>query len=294
MQKQPQREIGSRSLKSIISWLAFGFTASVAIFSIIGHTSPKLTLNENQVLYLFSTSSQVLAAVYGLTLTGLVFFINELNREQADDETKEASTRELKSRYYSFLLFITFFVGITICLSNAALSTESIGPGWINSIIINAGQSAFAFSLLAISIFIFEVIDPQALERASDRIKENLDPSLTSTEKGSLEDFVRNFNSIEAILQKYGEAYQYGASSNAIYSTAIESQWRPNRRLSNGRLADILLRNEKISRDLHEKIRELISIRNSIVHGADPVVSKHIVNESMSVLNLLSEALSLG
>lgn len=294
MRIQPQKLIGDHSLKSIVFWLMLGFVASAITFSIIGYLSPILVLNENQVLYLSSTSSQVIAAVYGLTLTGLIFFINELNREQADDETKEASTRELRGRYFLFLLFITVFVGATICLSNAAISTESKGPGLLNSIIINAGQSAFAFSLMAISIFIFEVVDPEALEKASGRVKEVLDPSLTPTEKGSLEDFVRNFNSIEAILQKYGEAYQYGVSSNATYSATSESQWRPNRRLSNGRLADILLRNEKIPRDLHDKIRELISIRNSIVHGADPVVSKHIVNESIAVLDLLRRALSLG
>lgn len=286
MQPPYKDDISSRPLKTIISWIVSGFILGTLVLSFIGFETPMLKLNENQVLYLFSTSSQVIAAIYGLTLTGLVFFINELNREQAEDETKEASTRELKNRYYSFLIFITIFVGITIGLSNAAISTESIGPGALNAILINTGQSAFAFSLLAISLFIFEVIDPKALERASGRIKENLDPTLESEEKGSLEDFIRHFNSIEGILEKYGEAYQYG--------TTISLQPRPQRRLSNGRLAEILLRNEKINKELFDKLRELISLRNSIVHGADPVVSKHIVNESADVLNLLIESLNLG
>jgi uncharacterized protein YutE (UPF0331/DUF86 family) len=294
MQIQPENNISSHSLKWIIYWLIIGFFLSTLIFSIIGHAIPTLTLNENQVLYLFSTSSQVLAAIYGLTLTGLVFFINELNREQAEDETKEASTRELKSRYYYFLLFITISVGTTICLGNAAISTEAIGSGIINAIIINAGQSAFVFSLLAISIFIFEVIDPQALERASDRVKENLDPAIAVTERGSLEDFIRNFNSIEAALQKYGEAYQYDSEVTIFSESISASQVRSRRRLSNARLAEILLRNGKINQYLFVKIKELISIRNSIVHGADPVVSQHIVNESISVLNLLKDALGLG
>lgn len=294
MQTKPGNDISSRSLKSIILWLTCAFLVSALTFSVVGFAWPALTLNENQMLYLFSTTGQVLAAIYGLTLTGLVFFINELNREQADDETKEASTRELKSRYYSFLLFITIFVGATFFLSNVALSTEAIGPGILNSFIINSGQSAFAFSLLAIAIFIFEVIDPRALERASDRIKENLDPIIAETGRGSLEDFIRNFNLIESILQKYGEAYQYGTGLTSMQSSFGESQLRPRRRLSNGRLAEILLRNEKINEDLFMKIRELITIRNSIVHGADPVVSQHIVNESTDVLNLLRDALSLG
>ncbi|MCO4882357.1 hypothetical protein VOI32_37795 [Paraburkholderia caribensis] len=42
--------------------------------SLIGVSSPWISLNENQVLYLFSTSAQVLAGVYGLTLTAYIFF----------------------------------------------------------------------------------------------------------------------------------------------------------------------------------------------------------------------------
>lgn len=289
-----QEGISSRSLKSIVLWLASGFVISTLILSLIGFDRPALTLNENQVLYLFSTSSQVLAAIYGLTLTGLVFFINELNREQTEDETREASTRELKGRYYSFLVFITIFVGITIFFSNAAISMESIGPGILNSILINAGQSAFAFSLLAISIFIFEVIDPQALERASGRIQKDLDPTREAAERGSLEEFIRNFNSIESILEKYGEDYQYGSEVGIRYIAINDAKLRPRRRLSNGRLAEILFRNEKINKDLFDKIRELIALRNSIVHGADPIVSKHIVNESLEVFKMLKDSLGLG
>jgi hypothetical protein len=38
-------------------------------------------LTENQIMYLYSTSAQVLAAVYGLTLTGYIFLRGDLNRE---------------------------------------------------------------------------------------------------------------------------------------------------------------------------------------------------------------------
>jgi hypothetical protein len=44
-------------------------------------------LDENQILYLFSISAQVIAAIYGLTLTGFIFLRNELSREEFEDET---------------------------------------------------------------------------------------------------------------------------------------------------------------------------------------------------------------
>lgn len=294
MGEKLKKQSSGRSLKSIISALALGFVASSLINSLIGHAWPILILNENQVLYLFSTSSQVLAAIYGLTLTGLVFFINELNREQTEDDTREASTRELKNRYYKFLLFITISVGITIALSNVALSIEATGPRWLITTIINTGQSAFTFSLLGVSIFIFEVIDPQAIERASERVKQKYDPKATEDAKGSLEEFMKNFNQIEVILGKYGEPYQYKTNQFTFSpSTDIDNQQRPRRRLSNGRLAEILLRNEIININLYDNIRELISIRNSIVHGADPTVSQSIVIESIAVLEQLKRALKI-
>lgn len=287
MQSIPKTEYQtkSRPLSLIIILLSGGFILSTITSSLIGWQYHPLRLNENQILYLFSTSSQVISGIYGLTLTGLIFFINELNREQTQDETLEASIRELKYRYYSFLLFITLMVCICLGIGNTIISTEATGPSIYNTILINSGQSAFAFSLISIIIFIFEVIDPKALERASDRVKENLDPYVQADLKGSLEEFMRNFNQIEAILSKYGESYEY--------SSIVSSQNRARRRLSNTRLAEILFRNEKIDRNLLEKTRELISIRNSIVHGADPAVSRTLVTESESVLKMIISALQI-
>ena len=68
--------------------LIFAFSSFLIVISSItslwGLTHSLLKLDENQILYLFSTSAQVLAGVYGLTLTGFVFFRNELSREEFD------------------------------------------------------------------------------------------------------------------------------------------------------------------------------------------------------------------
>lgn len=68
----------------------------------VGLHSPALTLNENQVLYLFSTSAQVIAAIYGLTLIGFLFFRNELNREATKDETLTEAIDQLKKTLLFF------------------------------------------------------------------------------------------------------------------------------------------------------------------------------------------------
>ena len=95
--------------KLILAFFGFGLLLS-AVTSAWGSISGMFRLNENQILYLFSTSSQVLAGIYGLTLTGFIFFRNELSREEQEDETLADAVESLKARYFRLLAFITILV----------------------------------------------------------------------------------------------------------------------------------------------------------------------------------------
>lgn len=253
------------------------------ITSVIGLVSPWLTLNENQVLYLFSTTAQVIAAIYGLTITGFLFFRNELTREAIEDETLEEAINELKSRYFRLLIYVTVFVAFTLLVANLVISHESSPNGHVTTVLINVGQSFFAVAFLAITFFVFDVIAPLRVERASRNLQNELDPPLARNEQGSLEVFLRNYNRIENLLAEAGKPYQ------AYRSNSIQTN-RPIRP-SNARLAEILFRNEQISSSLHDRLRELITLRNAIIHGADPVVSQGIVDTSAEVLSELQRCL---
>jgi uncharacterized protein YutE (UPF0331/DUF86 family) len=61
--------------------------------------------------------------------------------------------------------------------------------------------------------------------------------------------------------------------------------------MSNTRLADILFHSERINKSLHQGLRELITLRNAIIHGAEPVVSQEIVATSVRVLAELRQSL---
>ncbi|HDR9278227.1 TPA: hypothetical protein QDB24_006397, partial [Burkholderia vietnamiensis] len=252
--------------------------------SFIGIDSPWILLNENQVLYLFSTSSQVLASIYGLTLTAFIFFRNELSREESEDDTLSDAVENLKKRYFTLLLFITGITLTSIFLSNIAMSLESTEGNYRNVFAINVAQSAFIISLLVISYFIFDVASPKKIELVSARLQDSIDPSRGEERKGSLEEFLRNFNEIENILLKYSENY----SASAVYQTApSEYSQKKFRRISNTRLAEILFRSERITKNLFLKLRELITLRNSIIHGAEPTVSEGIVQTSANALREL-------
>ncbi|MFM0366318.1 hypothetical protein [Paraburkholderia sediminicola] len=259
------------------------FIALSGFTSFVGAVDPLIYLNENQILYLFSTSAQVVAGIYGLTLTGFIFFRNELSREEFEDDTLADAIESLKKRYFSLLLFVTAFAILTLLMANLAISYESAEPNDAKVIIINSAQSAFIISLFAIAYFIFEVASPKRIEGVSKRLQNKLDPSRTDEKKGNLEDFVRNYNEIESLLIANG--WRYDKAASVSYET------RAPKRLPNSRLAEILFRSGRITQSLFQRLRELITLRNSIIHGADPVVSQDIVQASGQVLQELRSAL---
>jgi uncharacterized protein YutE (UPF0331/DUF86 family) len=268
---------------------AIGLAVSLLVLVTLGATAIALSghaisLNETQIMYLFSTSSQVIAAIYGLTLTGFIFFRNELNREEFEDETLAEAVETLKERYFVLLVFITSLVGLTLLLANLEISYEASGEARFNTLIINAGQSAFLTGLVAIAYFVFDVISPKRIERASKTLQSKVDPSVEGQTKGSLEEFLKNYNQIEVLLKDAGKAYQdVGVSSY---------ERRYPKHLSNSRLVEILARNQRIDKLLFHKLRELITLRNSIIHGAEPVVSQAIVETSSDALQKLRAALA--
>lgn len=266
----------------IISLFGIAFIAMTVTTSYIGTKNPILILNENQILYLFSTSAQVLAGVYGLTLTAFIFFRNELSREEFEDETLVEAVESLKNRYFTLLMFVTFSSIMSLLLSNLAISYESTGTP-LGRIIINSAQSAFITTLLAVTYFIFEVISPKRIERESKKLQEQVDPEREEAEKGSLEEFLKNYNQIEELMGEFGSRYQ--ATSMTEYSN------RPRRHMSNARLAEILFRNEQIGQSLYVELKSLITLRNSIIHGAEPIVSSRVVKKSSIILGELRKAL---
>lgn len=273
--------MASTKLSLIIIAFTCFFVVLAVVSSIMGLYYPVMYLNEAQILYLFSTSAQVLAAIYGLTLTAFVFFRNELSREEGEDETLTDVIEALKLRYFINLMFVTVFVFVSLMLANLAISQEGFGSPSYTVVTINTAQSAYVVSLLVIVFFIVDVVSPRRIEATSKQQRGEVDPSYTITSKGSLEDFLRNYNQIEFILEEYGKPFQSGTS------------WFSARRrvVSNARIAEYMLKTEKITQSLYEKIRELIKLRNSIIHGAEPVVSQGLVSTSEEVLRELQAAI---
>jgi hypothetical protein len=132
---------------------------------------------------------------------------------------------------------------------------------------------------MVIGYFIFDVIAPKRIEIESQKLQKNVDPGATEDKKGSLEEFIKNYNEIENLLIKYGKEYQL------FRTKEFQSKYRI--RISNIKLAEFMARSEVIDEELFTELKNLITLRNSIIHGAEPIVSPGMVEASSRILKEL-------
>lgn len=239
---------------------------SLAIFAtvVVSYISPLLLLNENQRLYLFSASAQVIAAIYGLTLTGYIFFRNGLEKKERNDETLEGIIEELSKDYLRKITCISVLTFIAIVLCFETISYEN---GICLNFLINVTTFAVVCDLFFILFFVITIMQPENIERISNKIVQNKDQEDDSYQQNNnLEQFVKTFQKIERILESVSERFAYKRYDGN------------KKKLSNGTLVNILVRKQIIPIEQMSCLQDLIKYRNGLIHGSIPLkVSKEMV-----------------
>ena len=265
------------SYNTLKIWLIFSIIAIVISFF-----CPIFFLTENQILYIFSSATQVIAAIYGLLITGYIFLRNELDRQSDKDESLEEVNQILKNDYYSSIVSISLITLISLFLCFLILTIENLDNFFVILIIINLAYIGILIVLVKIILFVIKILNPDSLEIASNKLRESVTKD-ESDHKGSLEEFLKNYNQIEYILDKYGDAF----SENPSWDYEVIKK----RRIPKTKLVQILYREEKINESLKNNLINLISFRNSLIHGSELYLSKQDVKESEIILNELKNIL---
>jgi len=279
--KQFQRLVVTKNAgQNLMVWLILSFI-SIIIYWI----KPLFTLNENQILYLFSSASQVIAAIFGLIITGYIFLRNELDRKADKDETLEEVILLLKSEYFGSIIgiSITTIVSIALCFLTIAAETHDFRT--LLSYLINISVATILTTLFIIVSFVIRILNPKSIEIASNKLRENTTQD-KANESGSLEEFLKNFNQIDYILEKYG--------TTLLYSDITDYESAKRKRVAKTKLVYILFNEQKIDNDLKNNLIELISLRNSLVHGTDLYVSVRDVQLSEELLTRLKNSLGVA
>lgn len=267
------------SITNIFIWIALTFFSLIILY-----LKPIFELNENQILYLFSSASQVIAAIYGLIITGYIFLRNELDRKVEKDESLEEIVTTLKSDYFDSIILISLVTILSISLCFLVIA-DTIGTNRILlDILINVSVSLILTQLILIVSFVIKILNPNSLELASNKLKKQTTQSETG-EKGSIEDFLSNYNWIEYILTKYGTSISDPEIQD--YDSAKQQ------RISNKKLVNILYNDGRIDNSLRNNLFNLITFRNSFIHSTNLFLSKKDVEFSKVVLDRLKNALGV-
>ena len=267
------------SLPNIIIWLTLCFFSIV-----VCKIKPVFHLNENQILYLFSSASQVIAAIYGLIITGYIFLRNELDRKADKDDSLEEIILLLKTEYFGSIIGISLTTLLSIGLCFLVITDETHSNQNLLGYLINISVATILTELIIVVKFVIIILNPNSLELASNKLRD-LTAQDNNNESGSLEDFLKHYNQIEYILDKYGSSF--------LFTDLNDYEIVKRKRISKTKLVYILFKEEKIDNELKNNLIELISFRNSLIHGTNLFVSTRDVEMSETILNNLKNSLGV-
>ncbi|MCD8126754.1 MAG: hypothetical protein LUD82_04550 [Clostridiales bacterium] len=98
--RRPSKKQMFRSVSKRVLTVAMILLAVVPhIFILWDCKKMLLTVSENSLYYVASTSASVVAGLYGITLTGYIFFLNQFQRNGEEDETLDDPIHLLKRNY---------------------------------------------------------------------------------------------------------------------------------------------------------------------------------------------------
>ena len=258
------------------------FFAIIKCLIIYSSNNSFILLNENRVLYISSTLSQVVATLFGLSITGYVFLDGKLKNDVEEDESLIDIVGDLKAKYKSKILStgILTCLGIFLCIINMCLSANN----FITIFVFNNSLVITFFSIVKIILFVKKIIDPKKIQKESSsgkiQLMEKLEEESESiseknnNDKVSIEDFLITYNNIESKI------------SNLV-SSSVRINGKYNNMHQN---LKILESGKKIDIKLLEKINILRRYRNYLVHGRDMIVDEKVyylakkINEELEKL----------
>lgn len=266
---------------------------SIIIIAVITSAIPAIIiLTESQILYAFSSSAQVTAGLYGLTLAGYVFYHSNLDSQLDNDNTLEDQIATIKLQSYENQLIIgtlslsSIFMSIsTILIYNQIFLSVNI----IN-FILNFTTILFFVSIYKIIRLSLLVIEPNKIKNVSNKLKEEIENSYLFTNyldnhndtTLNLSDFFIPYGKLLNLMKKY------------VHELCTENKTMDSNKITQNNsiieLAKILNENGIISNKDIELINMFRKYRNALAHGGGPeTISENEIKVGTNIAKLLNE-----
>lgn len=242
---------------------------------------PFFALNENQLLYVFSSMAQIIGGVFGLTLTAYVFFVDKFKESTQGDDTYYDATSSLLRRFFQTLALIATACGLTILPSILGIISLH---NWttVYPFIINESVLLFVLSLVSILLFGVMLLDPDKLEKEIKRQVEAVREQKATNRLGDFTDFLGNYNSLQEVLIEF--------ASRLVYSKEVSPQDFRKYKPQIIQALKVLNGKQIINYSLLAEIDELRMYRNALVHGVDFTVSQDVCDRIEEIYSTIKNA----
>lgn len=260
-----------------ITLIGIGISVQWLIIGLI--LSPIEVFSMEAISNVLTSGAEVVAGLYGLTLTGYIFFLDRLQQKAVDDELLEDIISLLKKRYHNMVLLLSglCFVAIFLAFCFIIYNTESnILPVYIYQF---WGYEALLLVIIALLFniyFVITVVDPDKIPRISLKYKQKF--SSSETELGSLQEFLQDYEDIENLLIE--------KSSGIAVSQIGTNPWKALKHLNGKERIEI---RKIVSDPLLKNLTQLSQYYSYMVFSQEMTVTKEMCQLAKEVKEELSK-----
>lgn len=146
---------------------------------------------------LVSTSAEIVAGLYGITMASYTFFLSRMDSSSATDATLDYVIAHLKNRYKYLAWYITATTAATLGISVIIMyypAESGTIPQFSYRLICNEYILFLAFTVVMILYYSVTVISPSCIEKEARKLRGKLS---RDTSYGSTVEFIALYDQIE-------------------------------------------------------------------------------------------------
>jgi len=248
-------------------------TGVVQILLILDCFFPLIEYAPDAVSSVMSTCSEVIAGLYGITLTGYIFFADRFQNTSKEDESLYDAVQALLLRYNHMAGFISLMCLVCIVLAEGIVlyGSNTLLPFGLHRFWINETLLLCFSTFNLILYFVISVLDPHKVNRISSQKKAKISEDQTA---GDAEAFMADWKAIEDSLVALWE------------DLLSKMRFIPGAGKGKPQMVQTLevLRNYgRINHNLWRKLDKLRQYRNLSLHDVNMAVSQEMCELAKTV-----------
>lgn len=259
----------------LIGLLSFAVLAGIIqILVILDCIFPLIEYTVDAVTSVMSTSSEVLAGLYGITLTGYIFFADRFKDTSETDESLYDAVQALLVRYNHMAGFISLMCLLCIVMAEGIVlyGTNTLLPRGLHRFWINETLFLCFCTFDLILYFVISVLDPHKVSRISSQKKAKISEDNTI---GDPEEFMTAWREIEdslfALREELHSKMRFIPGAGKGKPQIVQT-------------LEILRNYGRINHNLWRKLDKLRQYHNLSLHDVNMAVSQEMCDLAKSVL----------